>query len=138
MDETKVSQQQITQWQLIYDGWDPDEQPLREALCTLGNGLLRRPRGRRVRARPAARTTPAPTSPAATTGCRARSPAGSIENEDLVNWPNWLCLRSASRTVPGSTCDAGGAAGVPAGPRPAAGLLTRHLRFRDRQGRDRR
>ena len=28
----------MTAWLLRYDGYDPDNEPLREALCTLGNG----------------------------------------------------------------------------------------------------
>ena len=27
-------------WTLTYDTWDPAQQPLREALCTLGNGYV--------------------------------------------------------------------------------------------------
>ncbi|MFW6077898.1 MAG: hypothetical protein ACOC71_09090 [Hyphomicrobiales bacterium] len=30
----------MTDWQLTYDGFDPEEEPLREALCTLGNGYF--------------------------------------------------------------------------------------------------
>ncbi|MCZ6695764.1 MAG: glycoside hydrolase family 65 protein, partial [Acidobacteria bacterium] len=78
-------------WKLEYGGWDSHEQPLRETLCTLGNGYF------------------------ATRGAAEESSAGDphypgtylaggynrlpteisgrvIENEDLVNWPNWLCL----------------------------------------------
>jgi alpha,alpha-trehalase len=27
-------------WSLVYDGFNPEEEGLREALCTLGNGYL--------------------------------------------------------------------------------------------------
>ncbi|MDH3248167.1 MAG: hypothetical protein OEQ47_04365, partial [Acidimicrobiia bacterium] len=30
----------MTPWTLRYEGFDPDTEPLREALCTLGNGLF--------------------------------------------------------------------------------------------------
>lgn len=78
-------------WQMEYDGWNPEQQQHREALCTLGNGRF------------------------ATRGAFEGSTAGDIhypgsymaggynrrtsivsgreiENEDLVNLPNWLCL----------------------------------------------
>lgn len=81
----------MSEWKIIYNEWDADKQPLREALCTLGNGFF------------------------ATRGAVEESPAGGphypgtylaggynrleshvagrvIENEDLVNWPNWLRL----------------------------------------------
>lgn len=79
------------EWELTYRGFDRQQELLREALCTLGNGYF------------------------ATRGAAEESPAGAIhypgtylaggynrlksdiagriiENEDLVNWPNWLCL----------------------------------------------
>ncbi len=28
------------EWSLTYDRWEPEQQPLREALCTLGNGVF--------------------------------------------------------------------------------------------------
>ncbi|HEU4628309.1 MAG TPA: hypothetical protein VFS08_01140, partial [Gemmatimonadaceae bacterium] len=81
----------MSEWSLAYDEWDPAREPLREALCTLGNGYL------------------------ATRGAAAERGAGDghypgtylaggydrlpsvidghvLENEDLVNWPNWLPL----------------------------------------------
>ncbi|UCC85331.1 MAG: hypothetical protein JSW46_04550, partial [Gemmatimonadota bacterium] len=27
-------------WKLVYEGWDPESEPLREALTTLGNGYI--------------------------------------------------------------------------------------------------
>jgi trehalose/maltose hydrolase-like predicted phosphorylase len=30
----------MTDWQLLYDAFDPGGEPLREALCTLGNGYF--------------------------------------------------------------------------------------------------
>ncbi|MGM0620564.1 MAG: glycoside hydrolase family 65 protein [Bacteroidota bacterium] len=79
-------------WKVIFNDWIPEQQPLREALCTLGNGYF------------------------ATRGAAEESDAGSVhypgtylacgfnrltsevagrkvENEDLVNWPNWLSLK---------------------------------------------
>ncbi|WP_338243768.1 glycoside hydrolase family 65 protein [Aurantiacibacter hainanensis] len=81
----------MNDWKLCYDDFDPHDEGLREALCTLGNGYF------------------------ATRGAAEESEAGefhypgtylaggynrlttdlagrSIENEDLVNLPNWLPL----------------------------------------------
>jgi trehalose/maltose hydrolase-like predicted phosphorylase len=81
----------MNEWKLTYKGWNPENEPLREALCTLGNGYF------------------------ATRGAGEESTAGDvhhpgtyvaggynrlethiagkvIENEDLVNWPNWLSV----------------------------------------------
>ncbi len=80
-----------TKWQLVYHDWNPEQQQLREALCTLGNGRF---------------ATRGAFAGAQTDGVhyhgtymggvynrRTSQVAGrDIENEDLVNLPNWLCL----------------------------------------------
>ncbi len=81
----------MNNWIIEYNDWNPECHPTREALCTLGNGYF------------------------ATRGAMEELPAGDvnypgtylaggynravsqikgkeIENEDLVNWPNWLFL----------------------------------------------
>ncbi|MGI9499977.1 MAG: glycoside hydrolase family 65 protein, partial [Geminicoccaceae bacterium] len=81
----------MSEWFLTYDGFDTDKERLREALCVLGNGYV------------------------ATRGAAPESDAGGyhypgtylaggynrltteiagrvVENEDLVNLPNWLPL----------------------------------------------
>ncbi|MGI9452382.1 MAG: glycoside hydrolase family 65 protein, partial [Geminicoccaceae bacterium] len=81
----------MSEWFLTYDGFDPDQEGLREALCVLGNGYV-------------ATRGAAPESDAG--GCHypgtylaggynrlTTEIAGRvIENEDLVNLPNWLLL----------------------------------------------
>ena len=82
----------MSRWILAYDGFDPDEEPLREALCTLGNGYF-------------ATRGAAPESAAGDVHYPGTYVAGlynrlttriadrDIVNEDLVNVPNWLHLR---------------------------------------------
>ncbi|MGJ7440336.1 glycoside hydrolase family 65 protein [Aquipuribacter sp. MA13-6] len=76
---------------LTYTGWDPAEEPLREALCTLGNGLFAT-RGAAPEAPPGAPHHPgtyvAGLYDRATTTLAGRQ----VENEDLVNAPSWLPL----------------------------------------------
>ncbi|WP_285732740.1 glycosyl hydrolase family 65 protein [Nocardiopsis sp. ATB16-24] len=81
----------MSRWTLIYDGADPAQAGVREALCTLGNGYF------------STRGAPPESSPDGThypgtyvAGCydRAMSTVDGrlVENEDLVNVPNWLPL----------------------------------------------
>lgn len=77
---------------IIYDDWNPKEQKLREALCTLGNGYFA--------TRGAAEENDAdkihyPGTYLAGGFNRAVTKIAEkdIENEDFVNFPNWLCLK---------------------------------------------
>ncbi|AEN11034.1 MULTISPECIES: glycosyl hydrolase family 65 protein [unclassified Streptomyces] len=79
-------------WIWAYEGYDPEQERLREALCTLGNGYF-------------ATRGAAPETHAAEThypgtyvaGCYNRLVSSvqgrDVENEDMVNLPNWLPLR---------------------------------------------
>ncbi len=76
-------------WNLVYDGLDPDQEGLREALCTLGNGVFA--------TRGAAEESHADDihyPGTYVTGAYDRLPSAvgdkRIVNEDLVNLPNWL------------------------------------------------
>ncbi|MBD3412821.1 MAG: glycoside hydrolase family 65 protein [Candidatus Aminicenantes bacterium] len=78
-------------WSFIYKGFDPKKEGLREALCTLGNGYFA--------TRGAAEESSAdgvhyPGSYLAGGYNRLKSKVKDkvIENEDLVNLPNWLVL----------------------------------------------
>jgi trehalose/maltose hydrolase-like predicted phosphorylase len=81
----------VTPWTLTYDGFDPASERLREALCTLGNGYFAT-RG----AAPEAAAGDVHYPGTYVAGCynRAVSRVGGreVENEDLVNLPNWLPL----------------------------------------------
>jgi trehalose/maltose hydrolase-like predicted phosphorylase len=78
-------------WHIAYEGFDPGEERLREALCTLGNGYF-------------ATRGAAPESMAGDThypgtyvaGCydrlSSRIAGRTVVNDDLVNAPNWLPL----------------------------------------------
>lgn len=81
----------MDEWKIVYDKYVPDEEPLREALCTLGNGYFA--------TRGADESTSAndihyPGTYFAGGYNRLKSEVSGrmIENEDLVNWPNWLFL----------------------------------------------
>ena len=81
----------MNSWILAYDGFDPPGEGLREALCTLGNGYFAT-RG----AAPEAAADPVHYPGTYAAGCYnrlvSRVADREVENEDLVNLPNWLPL----------------------------------------------
>jgi trehalose/maltose hydrolase-like predicted phosphorylase len=81
----------MSDWQLIYDDWDPGQQPLREALCTLGNGYFAT-RGAFEEADAGTPHYPGTYLAAGYDRLVTEIEGREITNEDLVNWPNWLCL----------------------------------------------
>ncbi|MFL5879344.1 MAG: HAD-IA family hydrolase [Actinomycetota bacterium] len=79
-------------WMLVYDGFDPARQGLREALCALGNGYFVT-RGALPEAEADGVNYPG-TYVAGLYNRLATEIAGrTVVNEDLVNLPNWLPLR---------------------------------------------
>ncbi|HCA85447.1 MAG TPA: trehalose 6-phosphate phosphorylase, partial [Streptomyces sp.] len=133
----------MRKWTWSYEGYDPAEERLREALCTLGNGYFAT---RGAAPESVADDVHYPGTYAA--GCYNRLTSTvsgrQVENEDMVNLPNWLPLRF--RPHDGDT-----PAGAPATPWLApdsdgllehrqsldlrAGTLTRHSRYEDTLGR---
>jgi alpha,alpha-trehalase len=82
----------MDRWKLVYEGFDPDEEGLREALCTLGNGYFAT---RGATSESTADGVHYPGTYVAGLYDRLVTSIGGrdIENEDLVNLPNWLVLR---------------------------------------------
>jgi alpha,alpha-trehalase len=122
-------------WELIYTEWDPGAQPLREALCALGNGLLVT-RGAFEEVRAGGAHCPGTYLAGGYNRLETEIAERVIENEDLVNWPNWLPL--TFRHVDGDWFS-------PESVELLAfhfrldlfrGVLERELRFRDAQGRE--
>ncbi|MFC1639960.1 glycoside hydrolase family 65 protein [Gemmatimonadota bacterium] len=80
-----------SRWILTWEGYDPGKEGVREALCALGNGqFVTRGAAEEV----SADGTHYPGTYVASGYNRATSQVAGhdIENEDLVNFPNWLCL----------------------------------------------
>jgi len=79
-------------WTLVYQGFKPEEERLREALCVLGNGYFcTRAAAEWV---DADENTHYPGTYVAGGYNRLITEISGrpVENEDLVNMPNWLCL----------------------------------------------
>jgi trehalose/maltose hydrolase-like predicted phosphorylase/beta-phosphoglucomutase-like phosphatase (HAD superfamily) len=121
-------------WTLAYDGFDPARQGLREALCAVGNGYFVT-RGALPEA--GADEVHYPGTYVAGLYNRATTEiAGrTVENEDLVNVPNWLPL--GFRMAGGDWFDMASADVLDHRLELdlRQGTLTRRLRFQDAEGR---
>lgn len=124
----------MNEWSLVYNDFNPDQEPLREALCTLGNGYF-------------ATRGAAPESYADTVHYPATYLAGgynrlethlagrTIENEDLVNFPNWVYLTFRIEESAWFNLSAVNILAYRQELNLQQGALLRTVRFEDRQGR---
>lgn len=119
---------------LSYEGFDPAAEGLREALCTLGNGYVAT-RG----AAPESSADGVHYPGTYFAGCYDRllsTVAGrEVENEDLVNGPNWLPLTFCTPGQDWLTLAGGHVLEHRQSLDVRQGVLTRHTRFRDPIGR---
>lgn len=125
----------MTSWTLAYDEFVAEREGLREALCTLGNGYF-------------ATRGAAPESGADGIHYPGTYLAGGynrlttelagrvIENEDLVNLPNWLVLGFRIAGGDWFNLRVVEVLGYRQELDLRRGLLTRRVRFRDRSGRE--
>ncbi|MBS0010132.1 MAG: glycoside hydrolase family 65 protein [Bacteroidales bacterium] len=81
----------MNNWILRYEGWNPEQQPLRESLCTLGNGVFAT-RGALEEVPENKYNYPGTYLAGGYNRAKSNIAGKEIENEDLVNWPNWLFL----------------------------------------------
>ena len=123
-------------WTLVYQGYAPEEERLREALCALGNGYF----CTRGAAEWADAHEDAHYPGTYVGGGYNRLVTGisgrPVENEDLVNMPNWLCL--TFRIGDGAWFDLGDVEieSYRQELNVREGMLTRTLRFKDSEGRE--
>ena len=123
----------MNDWLFVYNGYQPQREGLREALCTLGNGYM-------------ATRGATPDSVADDVHYPGTYLAGGynrltteiagrdIENEDLVNLPNWLPLTFRIDDGAWFRLDAVEILSYRQELDLKRGVLHRHLRFRDPQG----
>ncbi len=124
----------MTGWLLRYDGYDPDHEPLREALCVLGNGRF-------------ASRGAAPESVAGGPHYPGTYVAGvfnrlsvtvhgqPVENESMVNVPNWQSLTVRVEDGPWLDVDHDQISDYVQELDLRRGVLTRRFRVTDDQGR---
>jgi trehalose/maltose hydrolase-like predicted phosphorylase/beta-phosphoglucomutase-like phosphatase (HAD superfamily) len=121
-------------WTLAYDSFDPARQGLREALCALGNGYFVA-RGALPEAEADGVHYPGTYVAGLYDRARTEIAGRTVENEDLVNVPNWLPLRF--RVAGGDWFDAQQADVLEHRFELdlRQGTLTRHLMWQDAEGR---
>lgn len=78
-------------WSLVFEGFDPAQEGIREALCALGNGYFAT-RGAAAGAQADDIHYPGTYLAGGYNRLRTDIKGRTVENEDLVNWPNWLAL----------------------------------------------
>jgi beta-phosphoglucomutase family hydrolase len=89
--QVKVVAESPSAWSLVYEGFDPVREGMREALCALGNGYVTT-RGAAVWARADDTHYPGTYFAGGYNRLRTDIAGRVVENEDLVNFPNWLAL----------------------------------------------
>lgn len=126
-------------WTWAYEGYDRHQERLREALCTLGNGRFAT-RGAAPESRADEIHYPGTYAAGVYNRLTSTVSGRQVENEDMVNLPNWLPLRLRVRPegdAPGrwlTTADADPAA-YRQRLRLRTGVLERSAVFADPQGR---
>jgi trehalose/maltose hydrolase-like predicted phosphorylase/beta-phosphoglucomutase-like phosphatase (HAD superfamily) len=88
----RLTQRPPSVWTLVYDSFDPAHQGLREALCALGNGYFVT-RGALPEAEADGVNYPGTYVAGLYNRAKTEIAGRTIENEDLVNVPNWLPLQ---------------------------------------------
>jgi len=78
-------------WTLVYDRYAPEEEPTREALCVLGNGYFAT-RGAAAESSDDGLHYPGTYLAGCYNRLTSEIAGRQVENEDLVNLPNWLAL----------------------------------------------
>jgi trehalose/maltose hydrolase-like predicted phosphorylase len=81
-------------WMWVYEGFDPANEGLREALCTLGNGYMAT-RGAAAESSPDDVHYPGTYLAGVYNRLETDVQGQTIENEAIVNAPNWLLLQLA-------------------------------------------
>ncbi|MBD3297893.1 MAG: glycoside hydrolase family 65 protein [candidate division Zixibacteria bacterium] len=125
----------LNDWTLIYNDWNPDQQPLREALTTLGNGVLAT-RGAAEEAHAGGAHYPGTYLSGGFNRLESEIHDRIIENEDLVNWPNWLFLTFRVEGDDWFDIDRVQILDLRQELDLRQSILSRHLHFRDRADRE--
>jgi trehalose 6-phosphate phosphatase len=121
-------------WRLAYDGYDPAEEGQREALCTLGNGFFAT-RGAAPESRADGVHNPGTYAAGCYNRLRDEIAGHVVENESVVNLPNWLMLTFAIDEGPWFELDHAEVLSFGQELDLRRGILTRRMRVRDPGGR---
>ncbi|WP_323385000.1 glycoside hydrolase family 65 protein [Streptomyces calidiresistens] len=118
------------EWSLRHEGYDPADEPLREALCTVGNGYLAT-RGAPPEARPGGAHHPGTYAAGVYNRLTSRVAGRTVENECLVNLPHWPAVTFRIADGPWFDVDTVDLLEHHQTLDLRRAVLTRHLRYRD-------
>ncbi len=121
-------------WSLEYSGFDPRRQGLREALCTLGNGYFAT-RGALPEASADGVNYPGTYIAGLYNRANTEIAGRVVENEDLVNAPNWLPFAFRIEGGPWFDIECADVLDHRLDLNLQLGTLTRHLHWQDPEGR---
>ena len=124
----------MSDWRLLYEGYDPQQEGLRETLCTLGNGYFAT-RGAAPNALADGVHYPGSYLAGGYNRLTSEIAGHEVENEDLVNIPNWLPLVIRIDDGPWLRPDEIEYVDYRQELLLKEGLLQRFMRLRDSQGR---
>jgi len=124
----------VSEWVLVYEGFDSLHEGLREALCTLGNGYFAT-RGATAESRADGIHYPGTYVAGCWNRLRDEVAGQSVDNESMVNLPNWLPVTIAIEGGDWLTLDQVEVLTQRQELDLRRGILTRWLRYRDAQGR---
>ncbi|GAB3326415.1 glycosyl hydrolase family 65 protein [Geodermatophilus aquaeductus] len=124
----------MTGWLLRYEGLDPAQEPLREALCTLGNGRFAT-RGAAPESRAGGCHYPGTYAAGVFNRLTDEVDGRRVENESMVNLPDWQSLTLRIAEGPDLGPETGTVSAYVQELDLRRGVLTRRYRVTDAQGR---
>ncbi|HSH53050.1 MAG TPA: hypothetical protein VK982_15090 [Bacteroidales bacterium] len=122
----------MSNWILKYKEWNKEEHPLREALCTLGNGYFAT-RGAMEELQANDFNYPGTYLAGGYNRAKSKIKGKEIVNEDLVNLPNWLFLTFKIKNGKWLNLDDTEILEYLVNLNLKEGLLERKVKFRDNQ-----
>lgn len=120
-------------WHIEYEEWDASRHPLQEALCALGNGYFVT-RGSLEMEKDNEYNYPGTYLAGGYNRMQSRIQGKTIENEDLVNWPNWLMLTFRINGNKWFRLKDVDVLGFITSLNMKEGIMLRKMRFRDKEG----
>ncbi len=130
-----ASLEEASAWQLTYKGYAPEEEGLREALCTLGNGYFAT-RGAGFECWADGIHYPGTYLAGGYNRLQTAIAGRTIENEDLVNLPNWLPINFRIAGGDWFSLDHMEILSYEQGLDIKRGILQRRIHFKDQDGRE--
>jgi alpha,alpha-trehalase len=135
LDKLSAIMKENANWELVYKGFEPKKEGLREALCTLGNGYFAT-RGASPQCRADGIHYPGTYLAGGYNRLETVIAGRTVENEALVNLPNWLYINFRCRGEKWFNLKDAKVLSYLQKLDTKQGLLYRKIHFRDRKKRE--